>query len=84
MPFNVPLAGGVATAYVKVAPSTSVPAKVRLVEPSSATVTVWAVATGASFTALTVIETVAAAEPTVPSFTVNVKLSLPAKFSFGV
>jgi hypothetical protein len=45
----------------------------------------FAVATGASFTALIVIVTVAfAAESTVPSFTLNVKLSGPFKFAVGV
>ena len=51
---------------------------------SSSVVTLWAVATGVSLTALTVIETVAGAESTVPSFTVKVKLSLPLKFASGV
>ena len=37
----------------------------------------WAVAVGASLTALTVIDTVAAEEVVVPSDTVNVKLSEP-------
>ena len=51
---------------------------------SSSVVTLCAEAIGASFTALTVIETVAGAESTVPSFTMKVKLSLPLKFAFGV
>ena len=42
----------------------------RIVNPS-------VLATGASLTAVTVIETVAVAESTVPSFTVKVKLSAP-------
>ena len=37
----------------------------------------WAVAVGVSLTALTVIDTVAADEVTLPSDTVNVKLSEP-------
>ena len=38
---------------------------------------------GASFTALTVMEMVAAAELVRPSLTRNVKLSLPKKFVLG-
>ena len=53
--------------------------------PSSATVADWATAVGASFTGVTVIETVAATvESTVPSFTLKVKLSEPLKFELGV
>jgi hypothetical protein len=37
-----------------------------------------------SFTGVTVIETVAGAESTVPSLTVKVKLSGPLKFAAGV
>ena len=50
---------------------------------SSVTSTDWEFAIGASFNAVTLIETVAGAESAVPSFTVKVKLSLPAKFAFG-
>ena len=53
--------------------------------PSSATVPLLAVATGASLTGVTVIDTVAkAVESTVPSFTLKVKLSEPLKFAAGV
>ena len=44
---------------------------------SSAVVTDCAFATGASFTAVTVMLMVAAAESAVPSFALNVKLSGP-------
>ncbi len=44
---------------------------------SSAVVADWALATGASLTAVTVMLTVAAVELTVPSLTVKVKLSAP-------
>ena len=44
---------------------------------SSAVVTDCALATGASFTAVTVMLMVAAAESAVPSFALNVKLSGP-------
>ena len=44
---------------------------------SSGVLTDCASATGASFTAVTVMLTVAAAESTVPSFALNVKLSGP-------
>ena len=43
-----------------------------------------ALAAGASFTAVTVISTVAGLLVNAPSLTVNVKLSDPLKFVFGV
>ena len=55
----------------------SLPVRVIAIEVSSFMLTACAVATGASLTGLTVIETVAAAELTVPSLTVKVKLSGP-------
>jgi hypothetical protein len=61
-----------------------VPASVIALAVSSAVVTDCAVATGTSFTALTVIDTVAAAESNVPSLTVNVNESVPFTFAFGV
>jgi len=44
---------------------------------SSVTGTIWLLATGASFTALTVIDTVAMLESRLPSFALKVKLSGP-------
>ena len=63
--------------YVKVSPSRSLPASVMAFVVSSSIVIVCAVAVGASFTAFTVIVTVAGAELNEPSFAVNLKLSLP-------
>ena len=51
---------------------------------SSGVETDCASATGASLTAFTVIETVAAAEVSAASLAVKVKLSAPLKFEFGV
>ena len=58
-------------------PSTSLAVSVMGFAVSSAVVTDCALATGASFTAVTVMLMVAAAESTVPSFALNVKLSGP-------
>ena len=55
----------------------SLPVSVRLAVPSSNSVTVCADATGASLTEVTVIETRAGAEFTVPSLAVKTKLSDP-------
>ena len=44
---------------------------------SSGVVTAWSLATGASFTGVTVIDTVATFESAVPSFTSKVKASGP-------
>ena len=51
---------------------------------SSRTMTLSASETGTSLTSVTVIDTVAAAESTVPSLTLNVKLSEPLTFRVGV
>ena len=51
---------------------------------SSAVVTFAEVETGASFTALTTMVTVTAAEVAWPSLTVKVNESVPSKFAFGV
>ena len=51
---------------------------------SSVTATDCASATGASFTPVTVIETAAKLESTVPSLALKIKLSLPLKFALGV
>ena len=65
-------------------PSTSVPTKVIALALSSSSVTDCATATGASFTAVILIDTVATAESTVPSFTLKVNESVPLAFAFGV
>ena len=67
---------------VSALPSISVPDKVMTLSKSSSAVTVWAVATGASFTAVTFTETVAVSESVVPSFTVKVKLPYPSPLPF--
>ena len=74
---SVPCAGCVATAYVNVSPSTSEPVSVIAFAVSCVVVTDCAFATGASLTAVTVIETVAAADVSAASLTVKVKLSGP-------
>ena len=51
---------------------------------SSSVVTDCATATGASFTAVIPIETVATAESNAPSFTLKVNESVPFAFAFGV
>jgi hypothetical protein len=84
-PVTVPFAGAVLTAYDTIVPSTSLPVSVMTFATSSTALTLWAKATGASFTAPTVMLTFAGAL-TAPllSVTVNSKLSGPAKFAFGV
>jgi hypothetical protein len=74
---NVPCVGAVPTANVIDALSISVPDSVITAAVSSAVVTLWALATGASFTAVTVMLTVATLESEKPSFALNVKLSGP-------
>ena len=73
----MPWAGAVTTAYVSASPSTSVAASVIATGVSSGVVTAWPSATGASLTGVTVMETVATFESTVPSLALNVKLSGP-------
>ena len=69
--------GSVLIMYDKVVPaSTSVPAKVMVASVSSVPVIVCAVATGASFTAVTVIETVALSD-NAPSLAEKTNESLP-------
>jgi hypothetical protein len=74
---SVPCVGAVTTAKVKAPLSMSVPDSVITAAVSSAVVTLCALDTGTSLTAVTVIETVAAVEVRLPSLTVNVKLSAP-------
>ena len=57
---SVPSDGRLDTIYVMVSPSASVPAKVIVLAVCSVAVTVWAVATGLSLTAVMLIVTVAA------------------------
>jgi hypothetical protein len=76
----VPFNGAVTAVTVNVLPSTSVSFASTLITLALlffATVALSATATGGSFTAVTVIDTVAAAEANAPSLTVNVKLSGP-------
>ena len=61
----------------RLSPSTSLPARTIFIGVSSITVTDCAEASGASLTAVIVIETVAGAEFSVPSLAVKVKLSGP-------
>ena len=64
--------------------STSPPVRVIAFDVSSDVETVWFDATGASFTEVTVIDTVAAALVREPSLALNVKLSVPYQFVYGV
>jgi len=72
-----PCVGPVPIANVNDALSTSVAARVISFAVSSAVVTLCGSATGVLFTAVTVIETVAAVEFKDPSLATNVKLSGP-------
>jgi hypothetical protein len=88
--FNTPVAGNVTTVTLTNAvPSVSLYFDVKSVAwnttvVSSVPLTPIPANTGASFTAVIVIETVAATESAVPSFTWNVNESLPVAFAFGV
>jgi hypothetical protein len=63
-----------------------IPARARVCGPAftGKDMLLMALSVGASFTAVTVIDTVAAAEFARPSFARNVKLSEPKKFALGV
>jgi hypothetical protein len=74
---NVPCVGAVPIANVNTALSISLPDSVITLAVSSGVVTLCALLTGASFTAVIVRLTVAATETNDPSFVVNVKLSGP-------
>jgi hypothetical protein len=74
---SVPCVGAVPIANVNAALSMSVPAKVTASAVFFAVVTLWALETGASFTAVIVRLTVDAAEVRLPSLDVTVKLSGP-------
>jgi hypothetical protein len=88
--FNTPVAGNVTTVTLTNAvPSVSLYFDVKSASwntsvVSSVPLTPIPANTGASFTAVIVIETVAATESAVPSFTLNVNESLPVAFAFGV
>ena len=84
VPLNVPFAGCVTTSNVRGSDSGSVPLSVIGSAVSSAVDTDCAVAVGASLPGVTVMEMVAAALVSVASLAVNVKLSAPLKFRFGV
>src|ERR1043166_9659701 len=83
-PLNVPLVGPVTMAKVSGSLSTSLPVRVIALGVSSAVVTLWLFATGASFTGVTVMATVATALLVWPSLTRKVKLSPPLKLVAGV
>jgi hypothetical protein len=74
---TVPLVGAVTIANVNAALSMSAPDKVTTTAVFFAVDTVWPFAVGASFTAVIVRLTVAAAELRLPSLVVKVKLSAP-------
>ena len=74
---SVPWAGPATTVYVRVGLSTSVATSVPVAGVSSAVVRVPSCATGASLTAVTVMETVATFESSEPSLAWKVKLSVP-------
>ena len=61
-------AAGVTMVKVRASPSTSAPVSVIATGVSSGVVTAWPFAAGASFTGVTVIDTVATLESAVPSF----------------
>ncbi len=73
----MPCAGPVTLLYVSVSPSTSVAVTLPVTGVSSFVLLLESLATGASFTAVTVSVTVFVDESSVPSFPLNVKLSLP-------
>jgi len=83
-PLSVPLPGPVTTVNVRASDSGSVPVSVIGRAVSSAVETDCGVAVGASLPVVTVIDIVAAALVSVASLAVNVKLSAPLKFRFGV
>ena len=83
-PLSVPLLGPLTTANVSGSDSGSVPVSVIGSAVSSAVATDCGVAVGASLPGFTVMEMVAAALVSEASLAVNVKLSAPLKFRFGV
>ena len=83
VPLSEPCAG-VPTLQVSASPSRSSAVSVTLIAVSSSVVTFAGCATGASFSSLMTIETVAAFDVVCPSLTVKVNESLPLKSVFGV
>src|SRR5207244_4340129 len=76
--------GGGTMLYVRLVLSTSVAARVPVAVMPCGVARVPFVATGASFTAVMLIEIVATFESTIPSLALNVKLAEPLKFGAGV
>ena len=81
---KLPLLGALTMANVRLVLSTSLALNVILTETSSSVVVVALLATGGSFKAFIVIDTVAMLESRPPSFTLNVKLSEPLKLLLAV
>jgi hypothetical protein len=77
LPESAPCVGESTIAYVSGSPSVSVAARGTSAKLSSASTAVFGLATGGSFTGLTVIETVATFEVFAPSLAWNVKKSGP-------
>ena len=77
VPESVPCAGCEPMLKLTVSPSPSEPDKAMETAVSSLVVSVCAVATGGSFTSVTVMETEAGEEELCPSEAANVKLSGP-------
>src|SRR5436189_296450 len=84
VPVNVPLSGPLTMVNDSGSPSTSEPVNVMPTPVSSDVVTLWPLATGASFTAVTAMLTVATPESAVPSLAMYVKLSVPLNTASGV
>src|SRR5262249_26975239 len=74
---RVPWLGPLPTLKVRLGLSMSAPLSVMGRAVSSFVETLWLAAVGASFTAVTVMDTDAKVESRAPSFTLNVKLSGP-------
>ena len=81
---TVPLLGLATFEKVSEVESTSVAVNVPFLTASSLVEIDTAVATGASLTAVTVMETVTVAESNAPSLALKVKESLPLKLALGV
>jgi hypothetical protein len=77
MALRVPWLGLLTMLNVRLPLSLSAPATVMTFAVSSFVVTLWPLAVGASFTAFTVIVTVAVFESAIPSLALKVKLSEP-------
>ncbi len=74
---TLPCVGPATLLYVSVSPSTSVAVTLPVTGVSSFVLLLESLATGASFTAVTVSVTVFVAESAVPSLALKVKLSEP-------